>query len=88
MRLCCFQGVGAFRKSTFQGVGMYIFWNQMLEFASVGFYGGRKTRGPGETFFEQGQKPIVHSTQVWDQGIEHSHHVLSPSINNSTVNIS
>ena len=60
----------------------------MLEFVSVGFYGGKKTRGPGETFFEQGQKPIVDSTQVWDQGIEHSHHVLSPSINNSTVNIS
>ena len=57
----------------------------MLEFVSVGFYGGKKTRGPGETFFEQGQKPIVDSTQVWDQGI---HHVLSPPINNSTVNIS
>jgi len=51
------------KNSPSRGVGMNIFWNYTLEFVSVGFYGGKKTRGTGETLFEQGQKPIVDLTQ-------------------------
>lgn len=86
MHLCCFQRGGVLlEKVPYRRVGMNIFWNYTLEFVSVGFYGERKTRGPGETPFEQGQKSVVDSTQLWCQEGEHSHHVPSPLPINSTV---
>lgn len=86
MHLCCFQRGGVLlEKVPYRRVGMNIFWNYTLEFVSVGFYGERKTRGPGETPFEPGQKSVVDSTQLWCQEGKHSHHVPSPLPINSTV---
>jgi len=35
-----------------------------LEFRNVDFFGGRKTREPGEKPLEQGQEPTTNSTHL------------------------
>ena len=36
-----------------------------MEFGDVGFYGGKKTRVPGEKPSEQGRKPTTNVTHIW-----------------------